>query len=165
MNPVVKYFTEEKTGSALFAIVGVIALAIALYLFFGLKTSFTKGVAIPVVLVAMLELAGGVSIFLRSPNDITRVERFVKNEPQSIGTIELPRMKAVMRNFVIYRNVEIVLIALSIFLMFTSATSNFCEGVGMGLLIQTTLVLCLDYFAERRGQIYIDYLLNIADEI
>lgn len=164
MNPVVNYFSEERAESILFMLVGVIASAIALYLYFGLRTSFVKGVAIPVALVTILELAGGAFIFLRSPKDITRVESYRKDQPQKIRTIEIPRMKTVMRNFIIYRNVEIALIALSLFLMFTASTGSFWKGVGMGLLIQATLVLCLDYFAERRAQIYMDYLLKIENK-
>lgn len=43
MNPVVKYFSEEKAESILFIIAGVIASAIALLFFFGLKTFLRKG--------------------------------------------------------------------------------------------------------------------------
>jgi hypothetical protein len=35
MNPVVKYFSQERSGSMLFITAGVIASAIALYFFFG----------------------------------------------------------------------------------------------------------------------------------
>lgn len=113
----------------------------------------------------MLELAVGIGIFVRSPKDITRVETFLKSEPHNIGIGEIPHMKTVMRNFIIYRNVEIALIALSILLLFAASTGSFWKGVGMGLLIQTTFVLCLDFFAERRGHIYMDYLLNVAEKI
>jgi hypothetical protein len=160
MDFVSQYFSEEKAGSILFAIVGVIALAIALYLFFGLKNSFARGFAIPLALVAVLELAGGATIFLRTPKDIARVASFIKNEPYHIGTIEIPRMKTVMRNFIIYRNVEMALIVISIFLLITTPAGSFWKGVATGLFMQATLVLFLDSFAERRGYTYLKHLEN-----
>lgn len=164
MSPVIKYFNEERTESYLFIIIGVIALAITLYFFFGLKTPFLRGAAIPIALVAMLELVGGITISTRSSKDMARVENSVQNEPHNIKALELPRMKIVMRNFVIYRYVEIALIALSLILMFSAATNDFWKGVGIGLLIQTVLIICMDFFAERRGQVYTDYLINYIEK-
>jgi hypothetical protein len=34
------------------------------------------------------------------------------------------------------------------------------KGVGLGLAIQSALMLLLDFFAESRGREYLDYLLT-----
>jgi hypothetical protein len=162
MNPVIKYFNGEKAESYIFILIGVIAMALALYLFFGLKTSFWKGVAIPFIIVALLEFVVGYTIVTRSPADTARAETYIKKEPQSIKTLEIPRMEKVMSNFVIFRYVEIALIILGIVLMYSSMNDTFWRGIGLGLFIQASIVLCLDFFAERRGHVYLEYLTEFV---
>jgi hypothetical protein len=165
MNQVVKYFNGEKAESYIFILIGVVAFAMALYFFFVLKTSFWKGVAIPFIIVALLEFIVGYTIVTRSEKDITRVETFIQKEQQSIKKIEIPRMVKVLSNFVIYRYVEIALIILGIVLMYSSMNDTFWRGIGLGLFIQASIVLCLDFFAERRGHIYIVYLQELVEKI
>jgi hypothetical protein len=163
MNPVVKYFNGEKAESYIFILIGVIAFAMALYFIFALKSSFWKGLAIPFIIVALLEFIVGYTIVTRSPKDITRVEIYMQKESQSIKTIEIPRMEKVLSNFVIYRYVEIALIILGIVLMYSSMNDTFWRGIGLGLFIQASIVLCLDFFAERRGHIYLEYLNQLSN--
>jgi phosphate/sulfate permease len=144
---------------------GVIAFAVALYFIFVLKTSFWKGVAIPFIVVSSLEFIVGYTIVTRSPKDILRVEKFVSKEPQKIKTLEIPRMEKVMSNFILYRYVEIVLIILGVFLMYSSMNDNLWKGIGLGLFIQASIVLCLDFFAEKRGFVYLEYLKELAKNL
>lgn len=165
MNPVIKYFNGEKAESYIFILIGVIALAMTLYFIFVLKTAFWKGVAIPFIIVASLEFIVGYTIVTRSPKDITRVETFIKKEPQSINTLEILRMEKVMSNFVIFRYTEIALIILGMALMYSSMNDTFWRGIGLGLFIQASIVLSLDFFAERRGHIYMEYLQEFVEKI
>lgn len=165
MNPVVKYFNGEKAESYIFILIGVIALAMALYFIFVLKSSFWKGVAAPFIIVALLEFAVGYTIVTRSIIDTARIETFILKEPQSIKTLEIPRMEKVMSNFVIFRYVEIALIILGIALMYSSLNDTFWRGIGLGLFIQASIVLSLDFFAERRGHIYLEYLKELSEKI
>jgi hypothetical protein len=165
MNSIIKYFNGEKAESYLFIAIGVIALAMALYFAFVLKTSFWRGVAIPFVLVALLELVVGYTIVTRSPKDSLRVENSIKIEPKKIATDEIPRMEKVMRNFVIYRYVEIALIILGMVFMYIPTNNPFWKGIGLGLFVQASMVLVLDFFAERRGHIYLTYLKDLVDKI
>lgn len=158
MNPIVKYFNGEKAESYLFIILGIIALAMALYFFLILKTSFWKGVALPFFTVALLEVVVGYTIVTRSPNDKARVENYVKFEPQQISGVEIPRMEKVMHNFVVYRYVEIFLILSGMAMMYSTTTDTFWRGLGLGLFIKASIVLSLDFFAERRGHVYVEYL-------
>ena len=165
MNPIIKYFNGEKSESYIFILMGFIALAMALYFIFFLKSSFWKGVAIPFFTVACLEFIVGYTIVIRSPKDIERVESMVKSEPQNIKTLEIPRIEKVMSNFMIYRYVEIGLIILSFFLMYSSMMDTFWRGIGLGLFIQACIVLSLDFFAERRGHYYLEYLKEFVEKI
>ena len=165
MNQVVKYFNGEKAESYIFIFIGVIAFAMTLYFIFTLKTSFWKGVAIPFILVALLEFIVGYTNVTRSSKDIIRVQTYITNESQKIQIDEIPRMEKVLSNFVIYRYVEIALILLGIVLMYSSMNDTFWRGIGLGLFIQASIVLCLDFFAERRGHIYIVYLQELVEKI
>lgn len=164
MNPIIKYFNGEKSESYVFIIIGLFAFALALYFIFVLKSSFWKGVAIPFLIVALLEFIVGYTIVNRSSKDIVRVETFIKNQTQNIKTDEIPRMDKVLSNFVIYRYVEIALIVLGIVLMYSSMNDTFWRGIGLGLFIQASIVLSLDFFAERRGHIYMKYLKEIVEK-
>ena len=165
MHPVVKYFNGEKAESYIFILLGVIAFAMALYFFFALKTSFWKGVSVPFIIVALLEFVVGYTIVTRSPKDIARVETYLQQAPKNIKTIEIPRMEKVLSNFVEYRYVEIALILLGIVLMYSSMQDTFWRGLGLGLFMQASIVLCLDFFAERRGHIYVLYLQELIEKI
>lgn len=70
-------------------------------------------------------------------------------------------MKEVMKNFVIYRYVEIIVIILGLILFFYFPIHTFWRGIGIGLFIQVSLMLSLDYFAEKRGAKYLEYLTTL----
>ena len=163
MSPVVKYFTGEKAESYLFFFLGVVGLAMSVYLI-AYPSSFWKGIAIPSMFISALEIIVGVTLIYRSPKDIVRVEHFIKNEQRKIRTDEIPRMEKVMKNFVVYRYVEIALILIGAVLYFASTNIDFWRGLGIGLFLQASIVLTLDYFAERRGFIYLEYLNKIGNE-
>ena len=165
MNSVVKYFNGEKSEGYIFILIGVIAFAMALYFFFAFKTSFWKGVAVPFIIVALLEFIVGYTIVTRSSKDIIRVQTYITTEPLKIQIDEIPRMEKVLGNFVIYRYVEIALIILGIVLMYSSMNDTFWRGIGLGLFIQASIVLSLDFFAERRGHVYIVYLQELVEKI
>ena len=164
MNPVIKYFNGEKAESYLFLVLGIMGLVISSYLFFLKVSSYWKGFAIPFILVSVLEIIVGISLIYRSPKDIIRVENYIKNEQIKLKIEEIPRMEKVMKNFVVFRYVEIALIFIGAILYFAFANSDFCRGLGLGLLIQASVVLLLDYLAERRGFIYLEYLNSISHE-
>lgn len=164
MDPIVKYFTGEKAESYLFLFMGVVALILAVGFLLGLKTAFWKGVAIPFLIVATLELAVGYTIVRRSPKDIVRVENYYKSDPAKIIDQEIPRMEKVMSNFVLFRYLEITLIVLGIFLMYSTQKDTFIRGIGFGLFIQASIVLSLDFFAERRGNVYLEYLMETVEK-
>lgn len=73
-------------------------------------------------------------------------------------------MEKVLKNFVIYRYLEIALILMGAILYYAFANSDIWRGLGLALLIQASIVLTLDYFAEIRGFIYLEYLNSISHE-
>jgi hypothetical protein len=163
MNPIVKYFTGERLESFLFLGLGILGLALAIVFLFILKSSFLKGVALPVLLVYFLEIIVGGTLIYRSPKDIIRVETYLSEKKEMIQKEEIPRMEDVMRNFVIFRYTEITLIIVGIILMYGFRQNLLLNGIGLGLFIQSSVVLLLDFFAERRGEVYLTYLRSIIE--
>ena len=49
--------------------------------------------------------------------------------------------------------------------MYSSMNDTFWRGIGLGLFSQASIVLCLDFFAERQGHIYIEYLKELVEKV
>jgi hypothetical protein len=161
MKFVTDYFNAEKFESLFFVGVGIIAIALGIYFWFIIKEPFYKGLAIPLVLVALIQLSVGSTVYFRSPKDILMVENLIIKEPFKIQTEEIPRMNVVMKNFVIYRWVEIALILVGIIMFFFFQPMSILKGIGLGLFIQASFMLLLDFFAESRGKTYLEFLLTL----
>jgi hypothetical protein len=161
MEQISKYFNAEKHESLLFVLVGLLAISVATYFIIKVKQPFYNGMTYPLIAIALIQIVVGSSVYFRSPKDILRVEQIVQTEQQKIRTEEIPRMEIVMKNFVIYRWVEIALFLMGIFLFFNFKPMSISKGIGLGLSIQAGFMLLLDYFAESRGKVYLEYLRTL----
>jgi hypothetical protein len=78
---------------------------------------------------------------------------------------ELPRMQKVMRNFILYRYVEIFLFVAGLGLFFyfrNSPGHSFWRGFGLTLAVMTFITYVADHFAEKRGADYTNGLMNFT---
>jgi uncharacterized membrane protein len=160
MDAISKYFNEEKYESVFFVLVGIIAIILSIYFFIKVKTPFYNGISYALLAVAMIQLTVGISVYFRSPKDIIRVDNFMQFDKSRIQTEEIPRMKIVMKNFVFYRWIQIALILIGLILFFYFNPETMMKGLGIGLFIQSAMMLSLDYFAEKRGFEYLNFLKN-----
>lgn len=165
MEHIVKYFQGERNESILFLVAGVISIMAAFYIIFVLKSVFWNGFAIPLVVVASLELMVGFVIYNRSPRDIARVQHYMERDQSKIASVEIPRMEKVMSNFRLFRYLELGLILVGFILMYYAKPELFWQGMGLGLFSQSAIVLMMDFFAESRGLKYLDYLKNLVTTI
>jgi Na+/melibiose symporter-like transporter len=152
-----KYFQAEKQESLLFVLIGVAAMIAAIVFFFFLKTNFHKGAAIPLLLTGILLGVVGFTVFKRSDADRMRNVYAYDMNPSELKEKELPRMKTVLQNFVIYRYTEIalLLVGLALYIYFIRDIKNdFWRGFGLALAIMALLALIADFFAEKRGKTY-----------
>ncbi len=161
MEQVVKYFNAEKNESLLFIFVAIIAFLVSIYFLLKIKVSFFSGISLALMMIAAIQLFVGSTVYFRSSKDIERVTTFIENDRGKIQSEEIPRMKIVMKNFVIYRYVEMALTILGLILFLFFPSQTFWKGVGVGLFIQSILMLSFDYFAEKRGTEYLQYLTTI----
>ena len=152
-----KYFIAEKQESLLFLGIGIAALIIALLGIFVWKTQFWKGASIPLVVIAVLQIIVGFTVYNRSDADRVRVVYALDMNPNDLKEKEVPRMETVNKNFVIYRYVEIALLIVGIALIVmykNNADKQFIYGIAVALAIQAALMLGADFFAEKRALIY-----------
>lgn len=159
-----KYFIGEKQESLLFLIIGIVAIVSAVVFYFFIKShpQCFKGAAIPLLVIGLIQVTVGYTVYARSDKQRLDVAYKLGTEPVGYakGT-ELPRMEKVMKSFVIYRWTEIVLAlaGIGLFLYFrTKPEQEFWKGVGIALAVQALLMLGADTFAEKRGGRYLQEL-------
>jgi len=162
-----KYFTGEKQESLLFLVIGIAAFALALIFGFFIKSnpSFFKGAAIPLLVIGVIQMGVGYSVYSRTDKQQATIAYNIGIEPVSfVKQKELPRMETVMKNFMVFRWVEIALIITGLILIFLFRSDPgkvFWYGFGLALTIQAALMLGADYFAESRGEIYLNELKKV----
>jgi peptidoglycan/LPS O-acetylase OafA/YrhL len=163
-----RYFTAEKQESLLFLIVGIVAVLLAVICWFLIKSNpnFFKGAAIPLLTIGLIQMVVGYSVYSRTDKQKADIAYHIGMEPVNyVKQTELPRMKTVMKNFVIYRWVEIAFFITGLILIFlfkSNPDKSFWFGLGIALAIQAVIMLGADYFAEQRGEIYTDELIKIT---
>jgi uncharacterized membrane protein len=162
-----KYFNAEKSVSLLFMLIGIAAVITAIGFFIFLKTNFYKGAAVPLLLFGLLLGIVGFTVYKRRDADRVRNVYAYDLNPAELRDKEIPRMKTVMKNFVIYRWVEIVLALTGIVLFFyfkDNTDKIFWKGFGLTLAIMALTALTADYFAEKRGDIYLKGLESFIQQ-
>jgi len=125
-NFIYKYFIAEKQESLLFLIVGIAAIMLAIIFFIFIRSNplFYKGAAIPLLAIGIVQCVVGFTVYSRSNKQMNEVAYNIGMEPVSYTrTQELPRMETVMKNFVIYRWVEIAFILIGVGLIFLFRTN------------------------------------------
>jgi len=161
MDTIAKYFNAERTESIVFVLVGLTAAVFASYFLLKIKQPFYNGISYALLAIALIQITVGISIFVRSPKDIERVNQILNADKSRIEIEEIPRMNTVMKNFAIYKWIEISLIAIGLVLFFIIQPKSIWKGVGLGLFIQSSFMLLLDFFAESRGRDYLEYLRSL----
>ena len=160
-----KYFLAEKQESLFFLILGAFAIVAAVSFYFFLKNNFFKGAAIPLLVIGLVQIIVGYSVYSRSDNQrIENVYAYDMN-PNKLKTEELPRMRTVSKNFQLYRLIEITFLVIGVALAIyfkSNERKTFIVGLGITLAIQSAIMLGADYFAEKRGLVFQQQLENFA---
>ena len=162
-----KYFFAEKHESLFFMIVGAVAILLAISFYVFLKNHFYKGAAIPLLLIGLVQVIVGYTVYARSDNQrIDNVYAYDMN-PSKLKHEELPRIETVNKNFAIYRWVEIFFLIAGLILLFYfkgNEHKTLFLGLGLTLAIQSAIMLGADYFAEKRALIYQQQLESFAQQ-
>ena len=155
---IVDYFKGEKQESFIFIAAGLVATALAYYGFMVADDVIYFGAAVPLAGIGLIELIVGISIAGKTNKQIKDLLEVRESSPSTFNADELLRMEDVMKNFKIYRTIEQVLFIAGLIFMvlgLTDKISKYMAGVGIGLMLQSSVMLFLDLFAELRGKEYI----------
>ena len=152
-NAIDAYFQGESAESLVFAALGVVAISASLYLLWRYGDAMSKGLAIPLVLVGLVQISVGATVYLRTPRQVVALKAQYNQDPAGFKAEETVRMSNVMASFSVYKIIEVgfVLIGLAVTLMLGYP---FWLGLGIGMLAQGALMLPADIIAEQRGTIY-----------
>lgn len=157
------YFIEKRIESFIFIIIGTIAFLLALFFLLIIKYSFFKGMAIPLIVIGFIQLTIGINSYSQYSQEIIKVNYLIKKEPKEIQTEELSRIEKKIENYIIYQWIEIslILIGIILFVKFYNSSQAYWKGLGLGLLIQVSIMLSLNIIAEHRSVLYYQKLLEI----
>lgn len=147
------YFAAEKQESLLFMAVGLLAFGVAVWL--TLNGHRLKSMAFPLVAVALIQLVVGGSVYFRTDGQLAELRKQATETPTAYKAEETARMTVVMKNFTLYKWIEIALLAIGVGLVALWQRHDVAAGVGAGLVLQSAFMLCLDLFAEARGEEYL----------
>lgn len=159
MSAIEVYFSAERTAGMVFIIVGLLAIGGAIWGWS--QGPFWRGAVWPFVILALIQIGVGLSVWLSSPKDIERVHHIAAHEPARIQGEEVPRMKAVMKGFTTNRWIELAVLVTGLLLLGLATRGSTLQGVGAGLAWQTGLIVLLDSIAERRAHIYLKWLQSL----
>jgi hypothetical membrane protein len=153
-----KYFIAEKQENLLFVILGVAAIVIALVGLFYWKTQFWKGASIPLILIAVIQIIVGYTVYAGSDKQRIDMVYAFDMDPSKLQNEEAPRMEVVNKNFVTYRWIESILFVAGIALALvyrTNPDKNLIVGIGVALAIEAAVMFGADFIAEKRANNYI----------
>ena len=151
-----EYFTAEKQSAWVLLFLGTASFCTAWLLWAG-RSAFLA-MCWPVVALGILELAIGVSVALKAPGQLASVEQGLKAEPTRTASAETARVATVIKNFRVFKTIEILVILASLALISVFPLASAAFAVGLGLLIQSTALLVFDSFAQQRASVYARWL-------
>jgi len=140
----------------------VVALGASVWL---LRTgSSYRGMAWPLIAVGLIQLVVGGTVAFRTDAQVAALTAQLASSPSAFQLAEVPRMEVVMRNFALYKGIEIALLLVGVALTYAFRQKELVYGIGVGLVMQASLMLVLDLFAERRGDEYLAAVRAISTD-
>jgi hypothetical protein len=153
------YFTAEKHGGLLLIALAVASLALAIYLF--ATKSLFSAMAWPVLVLGGIELVIGVTVAGRAAAQIAEIEAGLQSKRTVTITAEIERMARVNGTFELIKKIEIALIAVSILFVIVRPAPETLGAIGLGVLLQSAVLLVFDTFAHHRALHYVEWLIAL----
>lgn len=160
INQMNSYFTAEKQESLIFVAVGLLAIGISVWLW--MNGHRLKSMAYPLVAIALMQIVVGASVYLRTDAQLSTLSAQLNANPAALKAEETSRMQTVMKNFSIYKTVEMVLLIIGVGMIAFLQRHDLAAGIGVGLVLQAAFTLTLDIFAEARGADYLSAIRSLA---
>lgn len=161
MNEMSSYFDAEKQESVIFILVGLLAMGLSLWLW--VNGHRLKSMAYPLVVIALMQIVVGGTVYLRTDAQLSSLSAQLQANPAALKAEETTRMKTVMKNFSIYKTIEMLLLITGIGMIAILQRYDVAAGIGVGLILQSAFTLVLDVFAEARGAEYLSAIQGLAN--
>jgi hypothetical protein len=160
MNNMSDYFVAEKQESVIFVVVGLLAIGFSLWLW--MNGHRLKSMAYPLVVIALMQIVVGGTVYLRTDSQVSTLSAQLEVNPAALKAEETARMETVMKNFSIYKSIEMLLLIMGVGMIAFFQRHDVAAGIGVGLVLQAAFTLTLDIFAETRGADYLFVMQRIA---
>ena len=154
------YFHGEKQEALLFLLAGAGALVASGLLLRG--DGPWRSMAWPLTAVAAIQVVVGLTVFLRTDVQVAGLAARLASDSASLRAEELARMARVLWSFRVYGLIEVVLIAAGVLVTARFPGQQSLYAIGVGLVIQASLMLVLDLFAAQRGRAYLDAIARLG---
>jgi membrane protein YdbS with pleckstrin-like domain len=154
------YFVAEKQESVIFVVVGLLAIGFSLWLW--MNGHRLKSMAYPLVVIALMQIVVGGTVYLRTDSQVSTLSAQLQVNPAALKAQETARMETVMKNFSIYKSIEMLLLIMGVGMIAFFQHHDVAAGIGVGLVLQAAFTLTLDIFAETRGADYLSVVQSIA---
>lgn len=153
INHMSSYFTAEKQESLIFMAIGLVAIGISVWLW--MNGHRLKSMAWPLVAIALMQMVVGGTVYLRTDTQVSTLSAQLQANPAALKAEETTRMQTVMKNFSVYKAVEMLLLIVGVGMIAFLQRHDMAAGIGVGLVLQAAVTLTLDIFAEARGAEYL----------
>jgi len=152
------YFEGEKVEALVFILpLGLLSLVFAGWLITDGQSGFTRGLAIPFLLMGLLMTAVGGAVGYRTPAQEQQLTALVKADPIQAVSTEFVRMQKVNKAWPVYLGVWAAFGVVGLALRFL-VRGDFAQGLGVALVFFAGVALLIDGFAERRARPYTEML-------
>jgi hypothetical protein len=160
INNMNSYFVAEKQESVIFMAVGLLAIGLSVWLW--MNGHRLKSMAFPLVVIGLMQMVVGGTVYLRTDSQVSTLIAQLQVNPAAAKAAETTRMQTVMKNFSIYKSIEMLLLIIGLGMIAFAQRHDMAAGIGVGLVLQAAFTLTLDLFAEARGADYLSAVQGIA---
>lgn len=156
------YFNSEKKGAYLALALGLIACTFGSGLLISAKPPFYTGLAIPLIVIGIIQIFTGASIARNSDFQAYDLDKLLSDNRIAFIQAELPRMENALKTLQQHRYIEMALVAIGFILILVVSEPVFSKGLGAGMFAQGAVSFLLDYFSEKRGKSYLQFIRSFA---
>ena len=154
------YFRAEQLTGVGVAVLGLVLLIASVWLWFGLRDGFARGLGVTLLVLALGALVGGAGLAWKTPRQVAGLSQSYQQNGVGVVAVEGERMEKVVANFRLYRIIFYVAIVAALGLLLFVNTPV-AIGVAAGLLFAAIVGITVDTYAEHRAQVYLNAILAL----
>src|SRR5262245_6405605 len=129
------YFESEKKAGFFALAVGIFACSTGSAFMISAMPTFYIGAAVALLAIGIMEIIVGSTLARRSDFQSRDLQKLLGDNPGEFVGLEFPRMEKIMRNFSMFKKMEIAVIVIALALILLNDEPVFSKGLGAGLLV------------------------------